>query len=372
MRRCVQGIRPARTGLVRLPATPQRPSTAAAAHAMQRCAASAASAGYLPPPGEATRRVDALFRRSAPLLTLERAVGEKHGIDGNLWDSCRFGAQIYPDLPLASTWRDLLRRTVQTAGRAAEPGSVDPPPAACPAERWTVRTVAAQLRSRDQLRSMMLSAAGVGLDGEPRPGAAPADALLFVSGSHPARRLPGAGRRVWFWCWVCRWVFWWWMVAAAGQGIPCSLPVVAPAMPAALPQGSTCTPGVVAPLLLLPTKSTRLPAPLHCSLCRWLQTSFDLLLLASAMREEGYLPASLSLWAVENPMLAPVDRLQQKADAGAEVVLTQPPLLWDRTAAWAEQAAAQRVSEHVKVGGRGGRVRDGRCSGMLERVLPAA
>ena len=92
------------------------------------------------------------------------------------------------------------------------------------------------------------------------------------------------------------------------------------------------------------------PRSLPLPLDRWLQSSFDLLLLASAMREEGYLPAALSLWAVENPMLAPVDRLQQKADAGAEVVLTQPPLLWERTAAWAEEAAARRVSDHVKVG----------------------
>ena len=77
---------------------------------------------------------------------------------------------------------------------------------------------------------------------------------------------------------------------------------------------------------------------------------FDLLLLASAMREEGYLPASLSLWAVENPMLAPVQRLRQKADAGAEVVVTQPPLLWDRVQRWAEEADRQLVSRNVKVG----------------------
>lgn len=121
-------------------------------------------------------------------------MGDKHGIDQNLWDSCHFRAQVYPDLPLATTWRDLLRRTVQTVGRESEPGHLEHPAKVCPAERWTVRTVAAQLRSRDQLRSMMLSAAGVDAAGDPRPGVAPADALLFVSGSHPARHLPGAGR----------------------------------------------------------------------------------------------------------------------------------------------------------------------------------
>ena len=181
----------------------------AAGHAARwlTCAASAAapaagssggggSGSGVPPPGEAARRVDALFARAPAVLCLERAVGEKHGVDANLWDSCHFRAQVYPDLPLATTWRDLLRRTVQTAGREPEPGRVEPPSAACPAERWTVRTVAAQLRSRDQLRSMMLAAAGVDEGGDPRPGAARADALLFVSGSHPARRLPGAGRCV--------------------------------------------------------------------------------------------------------------------------------------------------------------------------------
>lgn len=228
----------------------------------------------MPAPGEAARRVDQLFS-GGPALCLERAVGEKHGVDRNLWDSCHFRAQVYPDLPLASTWRDLLRRTVQTVGRQPDADWVEPPAKACPAERWTVRTVAAQLRSRDQLRAMMLSAAGVDAAGDPKPGVCPADALLFVSGSHPARRLPGASK--------------------------------------------------------------------------WLQDSFDLLLLASAMREEGYLPPSLSLWAVENPMLAPVARLRQKADAGAEVVLTQPPLLWERTARWAEEADRSLLSSNVKV-----------------------
>lgn len=84
---------------------------------------------------------------------------------------------------------------------------------------------------------------------------------------------------------------------------------------------------------------------------RWLQDSFDLLLMASAMREQGYLPPGLSLWAVENPMLAPTARLQQKVDAGAEVVVTQPPLLWERVQRWAEDADKQLVTRNAKVGG---------------------
>ncbi len=54
-------------------------------------------------------------------------------------------------------------------------------------------------------------------------------------------------------------------------------------------------------------------------------------------------------------MLAPVARLRQKAEAGAEVVLTQPPLLWERTARWAEEAHSSLLSSNVKVGGGWGR-----------------
>jgi hypothetical protein len=145
------------------------------------------------PVAAAAGRVCSLFAR-APMLSLERAVGDKYGIDQQLWDSCHFQAQVYPDLPLASTWRDLVRRTMRSAGHKVDEEWEPPQSQYCPSERWTVRTVAAQLRSRDQLRSMMLAAAGRDAAGEPRHGVQPADALLFVSGSHPARRLAGAGR----------------------------------------------------------------------------------------------------------------------------------------------------------------------------------
>ncbi|KAI3435627.1 hypothetical protein D9Q98_001687 [Chlorella vulgaris] len=163
----------------------------------------------------------------------------------------------------------------QRVGKERKGGRMLVPSVACSGERWTVHTVAAQLRSRDQLRSMMLAAAGLDAGNETKCSCHPADALLLVSGSHPARQLPGASR--------------------------------------------------------------------------WLQDSFDLLLAASAMREQGHLPASLSLWAVENPMLAKVERLRRKVDAGADVVLTQPPLLWNRVQHWAEEADKQRISSNVKV-----------------------
>lgn len=226
-------------------------------------------------PSDGSARVATVFARP-PALLLERSVGDKNALDQKLWDSCCFQAEVYPDLPVASTWRDLLRRTMgQRVGKERKGGRMLVPSVACSGERWTVHTVAAQLRSRDQLRSMMLAAAGLDAGNETKCSCHPADALLLVSGSHPARQLPGASR--------------------------------------------------------------------------WLQDSFDLLLAASAMREQGHLPASLSLWAVENPMLAKVERLRRKVDAGADVVLTQPPLLWNRVQHWAEEADKQRISSNVKV-----------------------
>lgn len=48
---------------------------------------------------------------------------------------------------------------------------------------------AAQLRGQEELRRRLLLRGGYGDDGRLLAGVAPADALLLVSGSHPARRL---------------------------------------------------------------------------------------------------------------------------------------------------------------------------------------
>jgi hypothetical protein len=80
-----------------------------------------------------------------------------------------------------------------------------------------------------------------------------------------------------------------------------------------------------------------------------LPSSFSMLKMASQLRQQGYLPASLSLWAVENPNVAPVDRLARKIAAGAEVIVTQPPFLWDTSTQWFEQAARLHLSDNVKI-----------------------
>ncbi len=80
--------------------------------------------------------------------------------------------------------------------------------------------------------------------------------------------------------------------------------------------------------------------------------SFRILSLLNGMRSAGTLPSDVSIWAVENPfagksVIARVDRLQQKLDAGAEAILTQPPLLWDVFSKWQhlvfERGLAQRI-----------------------------
>ena len=48
-------------------------------------------------------------RRGARLLTLERSFGEVTGVDAALWRSGRFAAEVWPDVPVASTWSGLLR-----------------------------------------------------------------------------------------------------------------------------------------------------------------------------------------------------------------------------------------------------------------------
>lgn len=146
-------------------------------------------------PHPASTRLEKLFA-GGPLLCLERAVGGRAGVDDELWRSPSFRAQVYPDLPVASTVAGLLQRSLGGgSNNSSTPGAPPHSLAAAPntsTDKWTVQTVAAQLRSEDQLRALILEAATAS-GGE--AGAGPgADALLLVSGSHPGRGLPGAAR----------------------------------------------------------------------------------------------------------------------------------------------------------------------------------
>lgn len=47
-----------------------------------------------------------------PLLTLERSLPASAQADAKLWGSGGFSAEVYPDLPVAATWRGLLQNGI--------------------------------------------------------------------------------------------------------------------------------------------------------------------------------------------------------------------------------------------------------------------
>jgi len=209
-------------------------------------------------------RSDTAAGSAAPFLTLERSIGAREGEDARLWDTGAFAAEVYPDLPLATSWRalgDALR-----AGKLGNDAGMRVPGLAHQAGdgKMLVRTVGVQCRSKGSLRSHILHQA-LGDEGQHADGTGVASALLCVSGSHPLRRLP--------------------------------------------------------------------------ALASFLPSSQDTLAIASALRRDGDLPSSLQLWAVTNPLIeADATRLERKVEAGAEVVLTQPPLDWPSFERWLEDA----------------------------------
>lgn len=68
------------------------------------------------------------------------------------------------------------------------------------------------------------------------------------------------------------------------------------------------------------------------------------------MRQVGAVPAATSLWAVANPNTEPnLDTLRRKIDAGAEVVLTQPPLDAGAFDAWVQMVDNHSLSQQVRL-----------------------
>jgi hypothetical protein len=221
-----------------------------------------------------------------PMLCLERAIGERFGADKTLWETGAFDAQVYPDLPFASSWSELLEKLlglgaslqknpysstvaadVVTAAAAAGAGNNNSNNNS--RTPLTVRTIGAQCHSREKLLAKMRLACKSSSEG-----GGDANALLFVSGSHPARSLPFTDS--------------------------------------------------------------------------FLQSSFSLLRDASRLRAQGDLPASLALWAVENP-INPPERLLKKVEAGAEVVLTQPPFIQNSAEKWFDSAEKNGIASEIKL-----------------------
>ena len=43
-----------------------------------------------------------------PIICLERSVGARQGVDAHLWSQGSFSAEVYPDLPIATSWGELF------------------------------------------------------------------------------------------------------------------------------------------------------------------------------------------------------------------------------------------------------------------------
>jgi len=82
---------------------------------------------------------------------------------------------------------------------------------------------------------------------------------------------------------------------------------------------------------------------------RWLQSSFSILRQAADLKQKGKLPVDLSLWAVENPLVNPPRRLEEKLAAGAEVIVTQPPLVWSVFESWYNDIHRSGLTNDVDV-----------------------
>ncbi|PNW72231.1 hypothetical protein CHLRE_16g676600v5 [Chlamydomonas reinhardtii] len=122
-------------------------------------------------------------------LTLERGIGKSYGKEAELQATAAFRAEVFPDLPIATTWQNWVK---------AIRSSLTTPPAEDPSPPFThyatrpgaqkVITVAANLRSPLEIEQRVAEAAG---DGAEAAGGQRANVLLCVSGSHPVRTLPG-------------------------------------------------------------------------------------------------------------------------------------------------------------------------------------
>ncbi|MFQ5655129.1 MAG: hypothetical protein ACE5GW_10420, partial [Planctomycetota bacterium] len=96
-----------------------------------------------------------------------------------------------------------------------------------------------------------------------------------------------------------------------------------------------------------------LPIPLLPALERRLMPmgAKRLLELIAEMKERGELPAELSTWAVANPFRDDLQRVEEKVELGAELILTQPPLLEQGFERWWRAAQSRdRLQGRIIVG----------------------
>ncbi|XP_057841523.2 uncharacterized protein LOC131051153 isoform X1 [Cryptomeria japonica] len=77
--------------------------------------------------------------------------------------------------------------------------------------------------------------------------------------------------------------------------------------------------------------------------------SFSLLRIAHELRNSGAIASGVQFWAVENPLVNSVDRLEKKIIAGAEAIIVQPPLLPERFKRWWDEANHRGLLDMTEV-----------------------
>jgi hypothetical protein len=71
---------------------------------------------------------------------------------------------------------------------------------------------------------------------------------------------------------------------------------------------------------------------------------------ASGLRAAGAIPEATSLWAVANPVTEPdASRTEAKIEAGAQAILTQPPLDWASFERWWADAERRGLPAAAKI-----------------------
>jgi hypothetical protein len=112
---------------------------------------------------------------------------------------------------------------------------------------------------------------------------------------------------------------------------------------------SACSgPAAAGALLMVSGSHPARSLPLVRGLLR--RDSTWLLQQASALRARGALPPGTQLWAVGNPVTEPgAALLERKVAAGAQVVLTQPPLDWPAFERWMRDAEARGLTSAARL-----------------------
>lgn len=66
------------------------------------------------------QRLQQLFGDKAKTLLLERSIDARSGADAALWDAVPFAGQVFPDLPIASSWSGLLQAALRRCALKAD------------------------------------------------------------------------------------------------------------------------------------------------------------------------------------------------------------------------------------------------------------